>query len=240
MSPLPLVISAPQFDPIVVFGIGGIAVFMAIVCLFVYAKGSQQQFVRTALAIAVWMALTASLAISGVLARFDFTPPPMLVLMFSIFALSFLIGLSSYGRRVAITTSLTTLVGLQGFRLPLEMVMHYAATQGIMPVHLSYSGYNFDIITGGGAVLISALLARGKTVPLQLVWIWNIWGLFCLLVIAVIALLTSPLVHTFGTEPHNLNTWVLFFPYVWLPAVLVVIAFSGHLIIARKLVWQRQ
>jgi len=42
-------------------------------------------------------------------------------------------------------------------------------------------------------------------------------------------------VRAFGDEPQNLNTWVLYFPYVWLPVVLVTIALSSHIIITRKL-----
>jgi hypothetical protein len=32
------------------------------------------------------------------------------------------------------------------------------------------------------------------------------------------------------------NTWVLFFPYVWLPVVLVTIAVCAHVVITRRLV----
>ena len=62
--------------------------------------------------------------------------------------------------------------------------------------------------------------------------------MFCLLVIAIIAVATSPVVRAFGDEAENLNTWVLFFPYVWLPVVLVTIAVSGHIVIPRKLLIQ--
>ena len=82
---------------------------------------------------------------------------------------------------------LATLVGLQAFRLPLELVMHRAATLGIMPAELSYSGYNLDIVTGAGAVRPCAGAARGVAVPRAVVWVWNLWGLWCLAVIAVVA-----------------------------------------------------
>ena len=44
---------------------------------------------------------------------------------------------------------LATLVGVQAFRLPLELLMHRAGGLGIMPPELSYGGYNYDIVTGG-------------------------------------------------------------------------------------------
>jgi hypothetical protein len=131
--------------------------------------------------------------------------------------------------------SFAALVGFQSFRLPLELVMHYAGTVGIMPVQLSYSGYNLDIITGITALLLLVALKLGMTVPRSLLWSWNLWGWFCLVVIAIIAITTSPVVRAFGDEPQDLNTWVLYFPYVWLPVVLVTAAISGHVIITRKL-----
>ena len=39
----------------------------------------------------------------------------------------------------------------------------------------------------------------------------------------------------FGDDPRHVNTWVLHVPYVWLPAVLVMIAMTGHLVLTRKL-----
>jgi hypothetical protein len=44
------------------------------------------------------------------------------------------------------------------------------------------------------------------------------------------------MVRLFGDAPGHVNTWVLYFPYVWLPAVLVTIAVAGHIVITRKLV----
>lgn len=61
----------------------------------------------------------------------------MLVMMASVFVAAFAIGLFSFGRNAAAELSFTALVGLQSFRLPLELVMHHAGNRGIMPVQLS-------------------------------------------------------------------------------------------------------
>jgi hypothetical protein len=57
--------------------------------------------------------------------------------------------------------------------------------------------------------------------------------------IVVIAVTTAPMVRAFGDDPRHINTWVLFFPYVWLPAVLVPIAIAGHLVVTRALLAAR-
>ena len=64
-------------------------------------------------------------------------------------------------------------------------------------------------------------------------------GLWCLAVIAVIAVTTSPMVRLFGDDPAHLNTWVLFFPYVWLPAVLVAVALAGHVTVLTRALHRR-
>ena len=58
-------------------------------------------------------------------------------------------------------------------------------------------------------------------------------GSLLLLNIVVIAIVSTPMVALFG--PDLLNTWVMFPPFVWLPAVMVLMAFAGHLLIARAI-----
>jgi|SRR5688572_11700270 hypothetical protein len=159
----------------------------------------------------------------------------MLVMIVSVFAIGFVLGLSRTGADAAAEVPLAALVGLQAFRLPLELVMHSAATLGIMPVELSYSGYNFDIVTGLGAALLFAAMRAGWRVPRSVIWAWNVWGFWCLAVIAVIAVTSSPMVRLFGEDPRHVNTWVLFFPHVWLPVVLVTVALAGHITVTRAL-----
>jgi hypothetical protein len=113
--------------------------------------------------------------------------------------------------------------------------MHRAGTLAIMPVQLSYSGYNFDIATGAGSLLLWLAMRAGRHPPRWSVWLWNLWGIWSLVVIAIVAVTTSPMVRLFGDDPRQLNTWVLFFPYVWLPAVMVTFAVASHIVITRRL-----
>lgn len=229
------VIQAPTFDAVVALGIGGLAVLIAGAALAVVARHHRPYLRWTTFGVAAGMGLSAAAATSGFLARFDLMPPPMAGMMVLVFATALGIGLSAPGRTLAAAIPLATLVGLQTFRLPLELVMHRAASRSIMPVALSFSGYNFDLITGIGALVLTVLFALRVPVPRWAVWLWNVWGLGCLGVIAFIAVATSPMVRAFGDAPQQVNTWVLFFPYVWLPVVLVTLALLGHLLVTRQL-----
>jgi hypothetical protein len=126
------------------------------------------------------------------------------------------------------------LVGAQGFRLPLELVMHRAAHDGLMPVQMSFAGYNFDIVTGATAIALGLWMWWGE-VPRAVVVAWNALGIGLLAGIVVIAVASTPALHAFGREPSALNTFVAYVPFVWLPSVLVVGAIVGHIAITRRL-----
>lgn len=228
-------VAPPPFDPVVAWGIGVLACVVAVLWIGILARGGAASPSSLVFWTGLVMAGSAVAAWYGLLARFDRTPPPMAILMPTVFAIALATGLSSLGRATAANVPLATLVGLQAFRLPLELVMHRAATVGVMPPELSYSGYNFDIATGAVALVLYIAMRVGVAVPRVALWVWNLWGMACLVVITVVAVLSSPMVLAFGNDPRHVNAWVLFFPYVWLPVVLVTIAMAGHIIVTRAL-----
>ncbi|HKP59891.1 MAG TPA: hypothetical protein VJV78_24370 [Polyangiales bacterium] len=219
---------------------GMLVVVLAVVALFVtaeaYAARKLGRSVTAAVVLAlcgslIWMGLTGGLAASGVLARFDVRPPPIAFLFAGTIALGIALGVSRVGGRIAEGLPLHVLVLAQGFRLPLELIMHAAANEGTMPTVMSYGGYNFDIVTGASALLVGALLKRGA--PRTLAYAWNALGVVLLLVIIGVALLSSPMMRAFGDD--QVNTWVAYVPFVWLPSILVACAIAGHIVVWRRL-----
>ena len=225
----------PPFDAITAGGMTLLAVIVVIAWAVTWSHGNRALCTRLLVGAAMVMGLSALLARSGLLQRFDVAPPPMAVMIVAVLVLAVVLGMSRVGRTVAADVPLVAQIGLQAFRLPLELVMHRAATLGIMPEELTYTGYNFDIVTGAGALVLWALLRARIAVPRWCVWLWNVWGIYCLAAIFVIAVTTSPMLRLFGDDPRHLNTWVLYMPYVWLPVVLVTIALAGHVVVTRSL-----
>jgi hypothetical protein len=101
-----------------------------------------------------------------------------------------------------------------------------------MPEYMSYSGRNFDIVTGAGAFLVAALILAGRG-GRRLAAAWNVLGLALLINVVTVAILGTPRFRYFGED--QLNVWVTHPPYVWLPAVMVLAALAGHLIIFRAI-----
>ena len=208
--------------------VGG--VFVASNQLREAARVRRRAVIVTVAVAAAWMAATWMAAASGVLRAWDATPPPFALLVLGIIILGGLIASGQYGRRLAQGLPLWVLVGVQGFRLPLEVAMHAMYERGAMPVQMSYSGRNFDIVTGSTAIIVAALLVTGQA-GRRLALVWNLVGLGLLLNILTVAVLSTPRFRYFGDD--QLNVWVTYPPFVWLPAVMVVAALAGHLVVFR-------
>jgi hypothetical protein len=186
----------------------------------------------TAIGSATWMAGTWFAATTGVLRQWQATPPPFMLLVVAIVALAAAIAWTSYGRRLAIGVPLWALVAVQSFRLPLELAMHEMYERGVMPVQMSYEGLNYDVLTGSTAIVVATLVRVGSGGP-RLVLAWNIFGLVLLFNVIIVAILSTPRFAFYGSD--RLNEWVADPPYVWLPAVLVLAALAGHLLVFRAL-----
>ena len=182
--------------------------------------------------VAAWLGITWRLAATGTLQRWDRVPPPFGLLLVSIIALALLLSLSAVGTRIARTIPLWALVAVQGFRLPLELAMHAMYERGIMPAQMTYTGRNFDIVSGVSALIVAGVLLAGKK-GRRLVLLWNVLGLALLVNVIVVALLSTPVFRAFGDD--QLNVFVTYTPFVWLPAVMVLAALAGHLIVFRAL-----
>lgn len=183
-------------------------------------------------AVGIWMLITWRAADSGALRQWDAFPPPFMLLAASIFLISARIAFSATGLRLARHIPLWAHVGVQAFRYPLELAMHEMAVRGVMPDQMTYTGRNFDIVTGVTALLVSGLLLTGR-IGARGALVWNVMGLALLVNIVTIAIISTPAIRYFGDD--KLNVFVMSTPFVWLPAVMVTAALTGHLLIFRAL-----
>jgi hypothetical protein len=181
---------------------------------------------------ATWMSVTWVVAASGAFRQWNQVPPPFALLVLAIVLLGARIAFSGLGRQIATHVPLWALVGIQAFRLPLEIAMHALADRGTMPAQMTYTGLNFDIVTGATALLVAGLLAAGRA-RRWVVMGWNLLGVALLINVVTVAILSTPRFAYFGQD--RLNVFVTYPPFVWLPAVMVLAALAGHLLIFRAL-----
>jgi hypothetical protein len=182
----------------------------------------------TALAGAAWLALTATLALTGLAGDFSSFPPPMMPLVLlpplvGSLALTFSRKFGAVLRHVPVTW----LLCLQSFRVAVEMLLWALHAQGLLPVQMTFEGLNFDVLTGVTAPLAAYLLTARPGWRRPILLGWNVMGLALLATIVVISILSLPTpLRVFPNEPAN--TIVTRFPFIWLPGFLVPLAYTLH------------
>ena len=176
-----------------------------------------------------WMAIHAGIATSGVLTLFE-SPPLTPFYLATALILGVAFAFSPLGTRLS-QLPLIAIVGLNSFRLPLEVILHELYKHGDLPVQMTWSGLNFDVLTGISALVLVMLR---RDLPKSVFWAWNLMGIGLLVTVVSIALLSSPLpFRTFFNEPAVLLVFDT--PFNWVPSVHVWTAWVSHLIIFRAL-----
>lgn len=183
-------------------------------------------------ALALWLGLWGAIGHSGILNVWDGFPPRAFPALVTLFVTNVWFAFSRTGRALARVLSFRWLIGFQAFRIPLELMLHRAMVEGLMPPQMSFEGLNFDIVTGLSAAII-ALTSTRVALPRWVYSAFNLLGSTLLAVIVTIAIVSLPTFALFG--PDRVNTWVFGFPYVYLPVVMVQWALLGHLLVFRKL-----
>lgn len=206
---------------------------VATVVLFaaVLARPLGRRFAAGFLAlVSAWMAVTGGLAASGFLTDFSL-PPRFLVVILPAFVGVFLLARREWARRIP----WGVLIGLQGFRIGVELLIHAAVARDIAPPQMTWTGLNFDMLTGLTAPLVAWLATTGRLRE-RGIFAWNGMGALLLAHVVVVAILSTP---TPFQVFHPDNTWVVGFPYVWLPAVFVAFAMWLHVLSFYKLALAR-
>jgi len=170
------------------------------------------------------------LAIAGITQRLTL-PPPILPLNLFLFGSAIFFVCSAKGKHISHHAPLRLLIGLQVFRLPLELLLNRLGEEKAIPIEMTFQGYNYDIITGLLA-LVFILFPKPR-----LGWIIQVVGLICLSVILVIVVVALPIPFGLTTTALMLPTY---FPFIWLPTLLVLSAVLLHGLSIRALLRGRQ
>lgn len=206
-----------------------VAVALMIVAGVVRSSGARAGGIG-AVVFAAWFVITGALAVTGF---FDAWAPPrlMLVLIVVLAVLAWAFK-ARWAARLA-ELPLYLLVGFQSFRILVELLVHQAVVEGIAPPDLTWTGSNFDMIPAMSALVLAPF---ANHMPSSWLQIWNIASALILAVTVGTAVLTMPTpFQQFHTIPPNV--WIATFPFVWLPAVLVLCAWLGHVVLLRRLLW---
>ena len=161
--------------------------------------------------------------------------PPRLMLMLLPSAVPILFAFfTRTGKKFINALDLKTYTYLHTVRLPVEVVIFGLFMHQLMPQSMSFEGRNFDVISGLTAPIIAYLGFRQGVVNKPLLLIWNIVCLGLVLQVVGTGILSapSPFQQLSFEQP---NVAVLYFPFIWLPTIVVPIVIFGHLVAVRRL-----
>ncbi len=198
-------------------------------------KKQNKILLQTSFIFLFWISLTGILSASGLLDMSKeklILPPPALILVnIPWVVLLLLVNFNTTIKTIIKVIPSHWLVYFQSFRIIVEILIWVVFLQNLLPIQMTFEGYNFDILVGIFALPVGFFVAKQTSISTKkkLLIGWNIFGLVLLATIIIISILSMPLpIRQFMNEPSAVI--VSTFPYMWLPAILVVIAYSLHIL----------
>lgn len=176
----------------------------------------------------LWIIFQGTVAIGGVYENFTSVPPRLVIFGIAPAILVVAVYLIFFRSSFVDKLPIKTLTMLHIVRIPVELTLYWLFIAGQVPEMMTFAGRNFDILSGIAAPVIFWLAFRGGETRRGLLIAYNVFGLVLLANIVTIAALSipSPLQQLNFDQP---NRAVLYFPYVWLPTLVVPIVLFAHL-----------
>ncbi len=208
-------------------------VVTTLLTVYLFYKASGKSGI-TLYILAGWLLLQGIIGLSGFYTNTNVTPPrfPLLILPPLVFITA--LFFTKPGRRYINNLDTKTLTLLHSIRVPVELILFGLFVHKGIPQLMTFEGRNFDIFAGLTAPLIYYFGYVKNKLSSGFLLAWNVICLLLLINIVTNAILSAPLpFQQFGFDQPNIA--LLYFPYVWLPAVVVPIVLFSHLVTIRYL-----
>jgi hypothetical protein len=211
---------------------------MAVLVVALIAHSLNRRIAFAALAgLLVWFAYVCLLGYFGVIRNTSMRPPGVAFIGVPVLLFLLVFFLKVRARAIVLAFPLWILIGLQSFRIGVELFLHQLWIDGIVPKMLTFEGANVDIFIGASAPLIAWLSTRGR-MGLNLALAWNALGLLALANVVTRSVLTAPgPLNRIHAEVPNLMMSTL--PFLFIPAFFVPLAVALHLLAIRSIIARR-
>lgn len=198
---------------------------LAMVGFFLRALPSHR--FRAALLLGSWMLLQYAIAASDFYLLGASLPPRFALALVPPLGIVMLVVLLPNAVQWIAQLDVRSLLWVHVLRVPIEVVLHRLYQEGGVPVELTWSGRNWDVLSGLSAAMI-LWRCRGADL-LHRPWFryWNIAALLLVLNVLVCGVLSGPSpFQQFRSAGSDLA--LLQAPFVWLPSVLVPLVILAH------------
>ncbi len=194
-----------------------------------YLKG-QARVVAVSVFVA-WILYVGVMGYAGIIASKRLPGPALLLVPVLLFLVTFLMrntGVRTFAHKVPAEL----LLGLQVFRIFVELGFHELYRLHLVPRMLTFEGANFDIVVGLTAPLVAWLYVSGR-INTTVVRAWSFAGIAILTNIMVRAVLTVPgPLNVIRTEVPNVAFGI--FPFSYIPGFLAPLALYLHVLLLRS------
>ena len=182
-----------------------------------------------------WMTLQGLIGQTDYLKQTEAMPPHLALMVLPVIILILALFILPGGKRFIDSLDLKMLTILHIVRIPVELVLYWLFLHQVAPQIMTFEGRNLDIICGLTAPVVYYFYFIKKQMNSNFLILWNIICLGLLFNIVGIAILSAPFpFQQFGLEQPNIA--VLYFPFSWLPTIVVPLVLFSHLASTRQLV----
>ncbi len=208
-------------------------ILTTILAVWQFYKSSNKSNVFLIIVI-VWMIVQFLLGRTSFYENQTTMPPRFILLIFPPFAIIIIMFLTVKGRKFIDSLNLKCLTLLHTIRIPVEIALYFLFVAKVIPQIMIFEGRNFDIIAGLTAPFIFYFGFIKNRISDRLLIVWNILSLALLINIIVIALFSAKTqFQQFAFDQPNIA--VAYFPFNWLPSVIVPLVLFSHVTILRQI-----
>ena len=211
--------------------LGFIGLTFFTVMMFYKASCKNRGVMLIVLSVALFQAVLSQ---RGFFLNSEAMPPRIMFIMLPSLILIIAAFFTKSGKRLIATLDIRVYTYLQTVRVGVEIVLYYLFLYQLIPESMTFAGRNFDILAGLTAPLIVYLVFTKSAMGRRgfLIWNWISLILVCQVVITGIFSAPSPFQQLAFDQP---NIGILYFPFVWLPGIIVPIVIFGHLVTIKRL-----
>jgi len=182
-----------------------------------------------------WMLFQAIIGLTGFYRGVQSMPPRFILLIGPGILFTIILFITQRGMNFIDRLDIQKLTILHTLRIPVEITLYFVFIAGLIPAIMTFEGNNYDVLSGISAIIIYYFTFVKHFFNKTTLLIWNFICLGLLLNIMILAILAAQTpFQQFAFEQPNIG--VTFFPFVWLPAVVVPIVLCAHLAAIRQLI----
>jgi hypothetical protein len=208
-------------------------ILTTVLTIFIFYRASNRNK-RFLPVIIAWLIIQSAIALTGFFTVTNTLPPRFLLLIALPFAGIITIFSTVKGKAFIDGFDIKTLTVLHTIRIPIEIVLFWLFLHKAVPQLMTFEGRNFDLLSGITAPLVYYFGFRKRKSGTKAILAWNLICLLILLFTVSNAILSAPLpFQQFAFDQPTIA--VFYFPFVWLPGIVVPLVIFSHLISIRLL-----